>query len=202
MLFQKLIGASAKSAGIEYISQSANSSVSGTTLTVDKPTGTVEGSMLVAFAMTSSSNTWAAPSGWTEVLDTSGRGCFYKVAGASEGASYTFTLSSSSDRHVVILNYKNASWDKIGSLSSSLTDPTVAPSVTVAVNNSLVIDFVTRGSAAEYATPSGWTNIYEQTEISTIFLLSRSFDAGSTGTVTVDAIDGNGRSVLIVLSPT
>lgn len=186
---------------ITYIAQASNSATATTTVVVNKPTGTAENDILVAFAMTSSSNTWTAPAGWTEVLDTSGRGCFYKVAGASEGASYTFTLGGTSDLHVVILCYRYALWGQIGTISASLADPTVAPSITVATDNSLVIDFVTRGSAAAYTTPAGWTDIYEATNTSTIYLLSKEFDTGATGTVTVDATSGNGRSVLIALSP-
>ena len=186
---------------ISYVNQASNSATATTTVAVNKPTGTIQNDILVAFAMTSSSNGWSAPAGWTEVLDTSGRGCFYKVAGASEGSSYTFTLSGTSDLHVVILCYRAASWGQIGTLSASLADPTVAPGITVATDNSLVIDFVTRGSAATYTTPSGWTDIYATTATSTIYLISKAFNSGATGDVTVDATSGNGRSVLIALSP-
>jgi len=186
---------------ITYVAQASNSATATTTVVVDKPTGTVQNDILVAFAMTSSSNTWTAPAGWTEVLDTSGRGCFYKDAGSSEGANYTFTLSGSSDLHVVILCYRNASWGQIGTLSASLADPTVAPGITVATDSSLVIDFVTRGSAATYDTPVGWTDRYEATNTSTIYLLDKAFNSGATGDITVDATSGNGRSVLLALSP-
>lgn len=162
----------------KYKSQASASATATSTVVVDKPTGTAQDDILVAFAMTSSSNTWTAPAGWTEVLDTSGRGCFYKVAGASEGSNYTFTLGGLSDLHVVILCYSDAIWQQIGSLSASLADPTVAPSITTTSDNTLVIDFVTRGSAASYTTPTGWTDIYEATNTSTIYLLSKVFDTG------------------------
>lgn len=73
------------------------SGTGGTTLTINKPSGTVEGDLMVAIVDINGNITFSAePSGWTrKQLDTvSTLGTFaiyYKVAGASEGSSYSWT---------------------------------------------------------------------------------------------------------------
>lgn len=73
------------------------------TLTIDKPLETSEGELLLAFICASSTlgATITAPAGWTQVENaTNGstvaiRGTsFYKIAGASEPASYDFTIAA------------------------------------------------------------------------------------------------------------
>lgn len=74
-----------------------------TSLTINKPVGVVQGDiMLVGIAQYASLNTITA-SGWTLIdarsIQGTGStaryaGLFYKVAGASEGSSYTFTLGA------------------------------------------------------------------------------------------------------------
>ena len=62
-------------------------------MTIDKPTGTLAGYLMVATIRTSGwySNN-AGPSGWTELqTDGSNTVTYYKVAGAAEPGSYTFT---------------------------------------------------------------------------------------------------------------
>lgn len=75
------------------------------TITIDKPTGTVENDLLVAFisqGFANENNPMTPPGGWTELF--SGlyggcqMGCFYKVAGDSEPSDYTFTHEQWSQR--------------------------------------------------------------------------------------------------------
>lgn len=71
--------------------------------TVTKPTGTVEGDLLVAhFVSGDSSGNITAPAGWTlvgsedrEATTRPQSAVYYKIAGSSEGADYTFTPSGS-----------------------------------------------------------------------------------------------------------
>jgi parallel beta-helix repeat protein len=69
-----------------------------TSITYSKPLGAVSGDVMVAQVMNRGSSAIAPPAGWTAVRDTfQGTGehmeTFYKVAGSSEPASYTFTSS-------------------------------------------------------------------------------------------------------------
>lgn len=73
------------------------STSSGNSVTVTKPSGTASGHLLLAF-FTSNSQNCSPPSGWTEIADDVAEvfrmQVFYKVAGGSEPANYTFSVSS------------------------------------------------------------------------------------------------------------
>jgi hypothetical protein len=77
---------------------------SATVLDVSKPTGTVEGDLLyVCVSARWTDGTFSAPDGsWTKVDEVSHTECiqaiFYKIAGASEPSSYTFTYSGTLDQ--------------------------------------------------------------------------------------------------------
>lgn len=88
------------------------------TITIDKPSGTVEGDLMVAFVAQRGLSTWTPPTDWTELKDqktaddTNGAGSatiLYKVAGASEGASYVFTPSLTDTMAGFILRITGAS---------------------------------------------------------------------------------------------
>lgn len=68
-----------------------------TDITADKPTGTVADDVLIAL-MVCNNQTVTPPAGWTQFIDETievfGFRGFYKVAGGSEPASYTFTVPS------------------------------------------------------------------------------------------------------------
>lgn len=78
---------------------------SAPSIACNKPTGTVENELLLAFvtAYQSDTRTISAPVGWSTLrgpdrntgAEKIASYVFYKVAGASEGASYTFTFDSS-----------------------------------------------------------------------------------------------------------
>lgn len=76
----------------------SNGTASASSLTVSLPTGSADGDLIVVLLQTGSqSTTWtlnAGSSGWTELFDTNGHACYYKVIGASE-ANPTFDLSVS-----------------------------------------------------------------------------------------------------------
>lgn len=75
-----------------YESVSSNTG-SAASLTLNKPSGTVEGDLLLAWCVSTAAN-WLAETGWNNEL--SDRTMFYwKIAGASEPSSYTFDNSSS-----------------------------------------------------------------------------------------------------------
>lgn len=71
------------------------------TITIDKPSGTVSGDLLFAFVGIRRNTTWTVPAGWTELQDqkctTVGTASVvaWKTAGGSEGSNYTFTPAAS-----------------------------------------------------------------------------------------------------------
>jgi hypothetical protein len=94
-------------------SQASNTASSTTSLTITKPTGTVEGNLLVAFVSISISGDIATvPSGWTAYDASATYGnyhAYYKEAGASEGADYTWGDGSSCDWVGVIFRVSGVS---------------------------------------------------------------------------------------------
>lgn len=71
-------------------------------ITIDKPSGVVSGDLMIAQVTRSNTNTiTGVPSGWT-LLRVDGSGAephqylYYKIAGASEPSSYTWTYSATS----------------------------------------------------------------------------------------------------------
>lgn len=77
--------------------------VSGTTIDIDKPTGTAENDILFAVVKRLTANTWSTvPTGWTLLASDDDAGSttsvdlYYRVAGASEGASYQWIQSGAS----------------------------------------------------------------------------------------------------------
>ena len=97
-----LLGSLTTNAAITQRGSATTATTTGTSLTINKPTGVVQGDvMFVNIAQTGNNTTDPSLSGWTLIDSTSLAGTtarygavFYKVAGASEGASYTFTLGS------------------------------------------------------------------------------------------------------------
>lgn len=78
-------------------SSAGNNGSSSASVVVNKPSGVVEGDVMIA-SYTSNTSFWNIPSGWTAILSQlSGgsasmrTGVAYKVAGSSEPSNYTFT---------------------------------------------------------------------------------------------------------------
>lgn len=142
-------------------SASTQKTATGATLTINKPTGTVEGDLMVAVmaARSATTDVWSGDTGWTEVADY-GNGkpalrLAYKLAGASEPSAYTFTNSVSS--HLLsgcILTYRYAAYDTIGSFTTG-TDPLTLPSTSPSDSQSRLIAAGARdGASITLGTPT------------------------------------------------
>lgn len=83
---------------ISHVNTQTDTVAVGTSVTATKPTGTASGDLLVA-VFTSNSQDCTPPPGWTEIVDEVVEvfrcQIFYKVAGGSEPANYTFSVGSS-----------------------------------------------------------------------------------------------------------
>lgn len=128
-----------------FRSAATAASGSGTvSLTVDKPAGTVDGDVMVAFVTISADRTIAAaPSGWT-LLDSRSTGtasgdcltaAYYKLADG-EGDDYVWDFSATADAAAAILTYEDISNDapvnvssfRLMGSSTTHTSPSVTPS--------------------------------------------------------------------------
>ena len=88
---------------------------SGTSMTINKPSGTAQGDLMVLFIAEGGSthDVITAPSGWNRLFgkqdDDLGGGswqsCYTKTAGASEPTSYTFSFSSSGSHKGFMVSY-------------------------------------------------------------------------------------------------
>lgn len=166
----------------------------GTSITCNKPTGTQEGDLMIAFlnqAQFNSLGNWTQPSGWTEVFDSNQRAVSYKVAGPSEPASYSFGIDIFVIPQAAIVTIRPSAYDVVGAISGSSANP-IAPSIDVS-ESSLVFCILTQNN--DNTTASGWdipgwtplipkfgatneSNLTLYTMVST-----KTFDGGSTGTV-------------------
>lgn len=124
---------------------SAPNTGSSATATGLRPSGVVSGDLLVAFVATSGTGQVPTISGWTLISRVDGAsqdpavGLFYRVAGASEPASWSWTLPSSTNWVVIVSAYsgintsapihaQSASWPRSYGTSSSASITTTATS--------------------------------------------------------------------------
>src|SRR6266404_3471303 len=158
--------------GIVLRASASVSGFNGTSLSISKPAGVVAGDVLVASvdAAGGSGTTITAPSGWTLIRrDDSGTtlamATYYKVAGSSEPASYSWGLGSSNvGAGGGIIAYANvdtgaplnASGGQVNSSSASVT----APSITTTVPNTMLVGFFGIASQSSFTAPSGMMERY------------------------------------------
>ena len=124
------------------------------TVAAAKPSGTVEGDLLVAFITTdggTGGTTITAEAGWTAITATLANGTllfsrgFYRDVGASDGSTYDFTCSQ--DERIIaglvrISGADNADPIEVEANNTDRSDTPTAPTVTPLTDNSLVLAFV------------------------------------------------------------
>jgi hypothetical protein len=157
---------------ISHVASENGGYVSSKDITINKPTGTVEGDFMIAHIQQAyNSSVGSTPSGWTRLgydVYRSSKGdywisvVYYKEAGSSEGASYTFsgnylaTISSG-----VISTFRGVqaigNSDHTDSAGSSYT----APSITIQEANNWAICTVAISSNYSFTQPSGYTELVE-----------------------------------------
>lgn len=129
-------------------SVSTNTTSSATSLNVTKPAGTVEGDLLIAFMVANRAATSITPpSGWTSAfleVGTANRtyAIYYKVAGPSEPANYTFTIDVTGG--IAIGMARVSGIDQLDPIedvqytNSDSTHTVTAPSLTTTVDGCLI----------------------------------------------------------------
>jgi hypothetical protein len=163
-------------------------------LTITKPTGVVAGDIMIAsFAEINSLTAPTAPAGWTSIDGRSLAGTtnryasiFYKVAGGSEGANYTFTVPIGSTITVIgaIVAFSGVDGttpfdvtNGVISVQASQTGVAATTKTTVTANAAIVMFGMAANSAPTW---SGWTTTSPGA-------LTELFDYQSAGTTTIGA---------------
>ncbi len=139
--------------------------------TVTKPAGTSANDLMLALLVTDSDGAptdLVAPAGWTKIGADNTTGMpgriWYRVAGASEPASYTFTTNWNSDAVIHLITFTGVdpaapiqvtpSWAGSATNSTTLT----APSLTATGPGGLVCLFASMNSGT-FSTPTGMSEI-------------------------------------------
>jgi hypothetical protein len=119
----------------------------GTTIQIVKPTGTASGDMMLAALTVSGTVAITPPAGWSQVVSTANgtaltQTTFTKIAGASEPASYSWTLAAARPTSGAIVVYRGATAiDVFGSQTIANNKSIRAPSVTTTVGDGMLVGF-------------------------------------------------------------
>lgn len=187
----------------------------GTSLVINKPTGTVAGDFLLAIVGASGEPTITATEEWEPCAPASAGVVtslrfFWLVAGESEPADYTFTFSSSVKRIGTICRISGANpglmnYDYVTHPELTLT--TTAPSITAYFGESLVLRLAFTGAYAMPALPSGYTNInaLSNSSFSIRWAYKQQASAGATGElefVHESSTESAGGAFTLTITPT
>ena len=182
---------------ISYINSASNGTTNGSSITVNKPTNTSDGDLMIAVGVIEDASRGInPPSGWTQIINNQlgtrahRQYVWYKVA-SSEGASYNFTTSdSTADEFAVgIATFRYAT---IGNYSSqdnnSSTTTNTAPSINIQNANNWGLHIGSAMYGTTRTGPTGWTEVidYRTGTGSGNIMLAMSYyqypSAGNTGT--------------------
>lgn len=201
-----------------------------TSAIVNKPTGTVEGDLMVAVYVSATGAFYGTvadltpPSGWTtvsELLISNAPivGLYYKIAGASEPSTYTWSVNDGGDRCLGIATVTTGTFDAttpVGTTNgvdwSRLFQPSsstsvTAPTITPAVDECLGIAFYGATSGGfTWTTPSGYTERFDGTNGGpSMSIHTKALTTSATGSVTATASSAvgtnEGAGVLFAVRP-
>lgn len=205
MLARLLAAATATRPPIAFIAAAqTQQSVAAAALAINKPAGTVQGDLMVAFVCASSgSDTWAGDAGWTEVADQGSQPNLrvaWKIASAGGPADYTFMSSGSGQlKSGCILSFRYAAFDVTGNIATSNS----ATSITIPQNNSLLLGIFTCTAIATITPPGGMATLASDTDGSmpSWLVASLAVNAGATGNKDAGGLGGAKGALLISIKP-
>ena len=133
------------------ISSTAGTDTAGTTLVINKPSGTADGNLLVAFVGHSNNSGYGTPpAGWTLGVRNFRAECYWKVA-SGEGADYTWTFPSGKSIATIARLSGARSSGPIGFSAISTTissSSTLVPAATPPEPNTLLLVYATTLAAS------------------------------------------------------
>jgi hypothetical protein len=190
--------------------RSASTVTNGTT--VSKPSGVASGDLLLAtLEVDEDPATVTAPSGWTLLQDTVGAPgtgnayhtqVWWKLAGASEPASYAWTVSGGPWVDIGVLAYTNVNQtspiDVSASRNAGTTSAPTTPAVTTSGANEMVVALFVNFESGSWTAGSGMTRRYNFDSNEAQDALQAT--AGTTGTKTATStVSGPMTADIVVL---
>jgi hypothetical protein len=190
--------------------RSASTVTNGTT--VSKPSGVVAGDLLLAtLEVDADPATVSAPAGWTKLLDTVGAPgtgnafhtqVWWKLAGAGEPASYSWTVGGGPWVDIGLQAYSNVNQsspiDVSGGRDAGTTAAPTTPAATTSGPNELVVALFVNFDSGSWTAGSGMTKRYDFDSNEAQDALQAT--AGSTGTRTAtDSVSGPTTADIVVL---
>jgi hypothetical protein len=154
---------------------SANNGTGTTSLSVNKPTGVAQGDVMLATLTATGTGSITAPSGWTAITNaTQGtalrQATYYKVAGASEGSSYSWGLGTSRSTSAGIVAYRGVNQTAPVDASATATATSgnaVGPSVTTSAASDQVVASASFATATTVTADASTTERYDVSSGST-----------------------------------
>jgi hypothetical protein len=203
---------------------STNLNGQAASITINKPTGTAKGDLLIAsIAVRPQTATITAPTGWTLVNrqnnpngDPNALAVYTKVATATEPANYTWSFSANTGNAGGIMAFSgvdNTTPVNVsgGQLTAVSTTTFIAPSVTTTVTNTMIVTAHEYASSDRWTAPTGTTEVYDVASLAVpdafgIALLGSykaQAAAGATGTFTATAASNaaTGAGITVALRP-
>lgn len=190
-------------------SASAGVTSGNSTLTINLPAGTIGGDVMIAAVTVRPYNvSITAPVGWTRIRlttqtsgNTSEQATYWKAAGASEPASYSWTFSTSPAAGAAggistFYNINNSNPINVESGHATASSTTHAtPSVTTTVANTMVVTTHSIASSDSWTPPAGMTECVDISSNAVGYTAGVSVEmnyvtqplAGATGTKTATA---------------
>jgi hypothetical protein len=175
-------------------SSAATTGSGATSLAVTKPTGVASGDAMLATLTATGSGALTPPAGWTVVKDTTQGAAirqitYYRVAGGSEGASYSWGLGSTRQASGGIIDYSGVNSTApidASATASGASGNALAGSVTTSVANDQVIVASGFNINTTVTAPAGTTGQYAIASPSTTTEAAdfTQASAGATGTKT------------------
>jgi len=195
----------------------------GASITINKPTGTAKGDVLIAaIAVRPQTVTITAPAGWTLVNRQNNAGgnanslaVYSKVATATEPASYAWSFSANTGNEGGIQAFAGVDNTTpinvfAGTTTGSGTTHT-APGVTTTVTNTMIVTAHEYSSSDRWTAPVGMTEVFDVASLAVpdalgIALLGSykaQAAAGATGTFSATAASnaGQGAAITVALRP-
>lgn len=123
----------------------------GSGFTITKPSGTVDGDVLIAVAAASVADGWTPPAGWTSIAAVSSGpsvAAWYRVA-SGEGANYTFTSGNTNRVAAAMLRLSGVNTGGVVNVSATTSGAigtgrsVTIPSAVITETNEMVFAFLT-----------------------------------------------------------
>jgi len=169
LVFCLTLAPSAAFGAVAFVgASSAGNGAGATTLVINKPAGVVQGHLMLATTTATGSGAITAPSGWTVVQDTTQGTAirqisYYKVASASESASYSWSLGTSRAASGGIVDYSGANQTVPidSSAGAAGTGSATIPSVTTSAAGDKVVVAVSFGTSTTVTSDASTTERYD-----------------------------------------